>query len=69
VLVAVHAPFVWGTNAADAVQNSLILERIAQMAIGSFQLNPALTALPAHIQEKHYQRKHGPNAYYGQKRR
>ncbi|MBN1566350.1 MAG: L-ribulose-5-phosphate 4-epimerase [Acidobacteria bacterium] len=69
VLVAGHAPFVWGTNAADAVQNSLILERIAQMAMGSFQLNPAISPLPAHIQEKHYQRKHGPNAYYGQKKR
>ena len=69
VLVAGHAPFVWGANAADAVQNSLILERIAQMALGSYQLNPAVTVLPAHIQEKHYQRKHGPNAYYGQKKR
>jgi L-ribulose-5-phosphate 4-epimerase len=68
VLVAGHAPFVWGKNAADAVQNSLILERVAQMALGSLQLNPAATALPAHIQEKHYQRKHGPNAYYGQKK-
>ena len=68
VLVAGHAPFVWGKNAGDAVQNSLILEQIAQMALGSFQLNPAITELPAHIQEKHYQRKHGPNAYYGQKK-
>jgi L-ribulose-5-phosphate 4-epimerase len=68
VLVAGHAPFAWGKNAAEAVQNSLILERIAQMAIGSFQLHPAVAALPAHIQEKHYQRKHGPNAYYGQKK-
>ncbi len=66
VLVAGHAPFAWGKNAADAVRNSLILERIAQIAVGSFQLNPAVTPLPAHIQEKHYQRKHGPNAYYGQ---
>jgi L-ribulose-5-phosphate 4-epimerase len=67
VLVAGHAPFVWGKNAADAVKNSVILERIAQMALGSLQLNPALAALPAYIQEKHYQRKHGPKAYYGQK--
>jgi L-ribulose-5-phosphate 4-epimerase len=69
VLVAGHAPFVWGKNAGDAVQNSLILERIAQIALGSFQLDPSVTALPSHIQEKHYQRKHGPNAYYGQKKR
>jgi L-ribulose-5-phosphate 4-epimerase len=68
VLVAGHAPFAWGKSAADAVQNSLILERIAQMALGSLQLNPALSAIPLFIQEKHYQRKHGPKAYYGQKK-
>jgi L-ribulose-5-phosphate 4-epimerase len=68
VLVAGHAPFAWGKNASDAVRNSLILERIAQMAIGSFQLRPEVSVLPAHIQEKHYQRKHGPDAYYGQKK-
>jgi len=67
VLVAGHAPFVWGKSALDAVKNSLILERIAQMAIGSLQLNPDVNVLPGHIQEKHYQRKHGPKAYYGQK--
>jgi L-ribulose-5-phosphate 4-epimerase len=67
VLVAGHAPFAWGKNAADAVNNSLILERIAQMAQGALQLNPALLAIPSYIQEKHYQRKHGPKAYYGQK--
>lgn len=68
VLVAGHGPFVWGKNAIDAVQNSVILERIAEMALGSLQLNPALAALPAYIQKKHYQRKHGPQAYYGQKK-
>jgi L-ribulose-5-phosphate 4-epimerase len=68
VLIAGHAPFVWGRDAADAVRNSLILERIAQIAIGSLQLNPAISPLPAHIQKKHYQRKHGPDAYYGQKK-
>jgi L-ribulose-5-phosphate 4-epimerase len=67
VLVAGHAPFAWGKNAADAVKNSLILERIAEMALGSLQLNPALSPIPHFIQEKHYQRKHGPKAYYGQK--
>jgi L-ribulose-5-phosphate 4-epimerase len=67
VLVAGHAPFIWGINAGDAVKNSLILERVAQMALGSLQLNPEVAAIPAHIQEKHYQRKHGPNAYYGQR--
>jgi L-ribulose-5-phosphate 4-epimerase len=68
VLVAGHAPFAWGKNSADAGQNSLILERIAQMALGSLQLNPDISVLPAHIQKKHYQRKHGPEAYYGQKK-
>jgi L-ribulose-5-phosphate 4-epimerase len=68
VLVAGHAPFAWGKNAADAVNNSLILERVAQMALGSLQLSPGLAALPSYIQEKHYQRKHGPKAYYGQKK-
>ena len=68
VLVAGHAPFAWGKDAADAVRNSLILERIAQMALGALQLNPELSAIPSFIQEKHYQRKHGPKAYYGQKK-
>jgi L-ribulose-5-phosphate 4-epimerase len=68
VLVAGHAPFVWGRSARSAVHNSLIMERIAQMALGSLLLNPDIAALPAHIQQKHYQRKHGPHAYYGQKK-
>ena len=68
VLVAGHAPFAWGKNAADAVKNSLILERIAEMALGALQLNPALQPIPSFIQGKHYQRKHGPKAYYGQKK-
>jgi L-ribulose-5-phosphate 4-epimerase len=67
VLVAGHAPVAWGKNASDAVKNSLILERIAQIAIGSLQLNPEVPELPAHILRKHFQRKHGPKAYYGQK--
>jgi L-ribulose-5-phosphate 4-epimerase len=67
VLIAGHAPFCWGKDAQDAVKNSLILERIAQMAIGTFQINPSIKKLPEYILEKHYQRKHGPNAYYGQK--
>jgi L-ribulose-5-phosphate 4-epimerase len=68
VLVAGHAPFAWGRSAVDAVNNSLILERVAQMALGSFQLSQNLGAIPSYIQEKHYQRKHGPQAYYGQKK-
>jgi L-ribulose-5-phosphate 4-epimerase len=68
VLVGGHAPFTWGSDAMDAMKNSLILERVAQMAMGSLQLDPKLAALPVYIQEKHYQRKHGPDAYYGQKK-
>jgi L-ribulose-5-phosphate 4-epimerase len=67
VLVAGHAPFTWGKNAEEAVRNSLILERVAQMAIGSLLLKKDLTPIPSYLQEKHYRRKHGPNAYYGQR--
>jgi L-ribulose-5-phosphate 4-epimerase len=66
VLVAGHAPFAFGKNAGDSVKNALVLERVAEMAIGTFQLNPQVSNLPDYISEKHYIRKHGPNAYYGQ---
>jgi L-ribulose-5-phosphate 4-epimerase len=69
VLVRGHAPFSWGKNALDAARKSLILERVAQMAMGSLQLHPDLQSIPLHIQEKHFNRKHGPNAYYGQKKK
>lgn len=68
ILVAGHAPFVFGKNAANSVNNALILERVAQIAINSEQLNPAIKELPKYILEKHFQRKHGPDAYYGQKK-
>ncbi|NQT94537.1 MAG: class II aldolase/adducin family protein, partial [Lentisphaerae bacterium] len=61
-----HGPFTWGKNAADAVRNAVALETVAHMALGATQLNPELTAIPGHILEKHYTRKHGPDAYYGQ---
>jgi L-ribulose-5-phosphate 4-epimerase len=67
VLVAGHAPFTWGKNASDALNNSEILERVAMMAFYSLQLNPGLAELPEYISQKHFNRKHGPNAYYGQK--
>jgi L-ribulose-5-phosphate 4-epimerase len=69
VLVAGHAPFTWGHDAADAVKNNLILERVAEMALYSLFLNSTLAPLPEHILNKHYQRKHGPDAYYGQKKK
>ena len=66
VLVAGHAPFTWGRSASEAVVNSIALEAAAEMAIGTMQLNDQ-AALPDHIINKHYRRKHGPDAYYGQK--
>lgn len=66
VLVAGHAPFTWGKDPAESVKNNLVLERIAKMAFYSKQLNPDLPPLPEYILKKHYMRKHGPDAYYGQ---
>lgn len=68
ILVAGHGPFTWGENPHDSVENNLALEKIAKMAMGALQLNPDLEKLPHYILQKHYQRKHGPNAYYGQKK-
>lgn len=67
VLQAYHAPFTWGKSATAAVHNSIALESCARMALGSLTLNPTLAPLPQHILDKHYLRKHGPGAYYGQK--
>lgn len=66
VLVAGHAPFTWGKDPLEAVKNNLVLEKIAKMAYCSLQLNSNLANLPEYIQNKHYSRKHGPDAYYGQ---
>ena len=67
VLQLHHAPFAFGHDAADSLKNAIALEMCAQMAFGSFLLNPKVTSIPAHIQEKHFRRKHGPDAYYGQR--
>lgn len=66
VLVRNHGPFTWGKDPAEAVYHSVVLEEVAEMAWKTLQLNPS-AALPPYILEKHYQRKHGPRAYYGQK--
>jgi L-ribulose-5-phosphate 4-epimerase len=68
VLVAGHAPFMWGNNAADSVRNAIAMEQVALMAIGTLQINPDIDKLPDYILSKHYQRKHGPDSYYGQKK-
>lgn len=67
VLVANHGPFAWGGSPADAVKNAVALEEVARMAIGTMQINPSAVAIPGYILDKHYFRKHGANAYYGQK--
>jgi L-ribulose-5-phosphate 4-epimerase len=65
VLVSNHGPFAWGKNATDAVHNAVVLEEVAKTAFLTHSLNPQLPMNPALI-EKHFARKHGPNAYYGQ---
>ena len=67
VIVAGHAPFTWGKNGADAVYHAVILEEIARMAYLTKTLQQNTSALKQGIIDKHYLRKHGKNAYYGQK--
>ena len=67
VIVAGHAPFTWGKSGADAVYHAVILEEIARMAYLTKTLQPNTAALKQGIVDKHYLRKHGKNAYYGQK--
>ena len=66
VLVANHGPFTWGLNAKDAVTHAVALESVAQMALGVMQLDDEAPDLQAYLIDKHYLRKHGPDAYYGQ---
>lgn len=68
VLVASHAPFTWGKSAMEAVKHSLILERVAEMALGTLTLKSNCEPIEQYVLDKHYNRKHGPNAYYGQKK-
>ncbi|KAF0094865.1 MAG: putative Class II Aldolase and Adducin N-terminal domain [Puniceicoccaceae bacterium 5H] len=67
VLVAQHGPFAWGPSGPKAVENAQALEIVAQMALQALQIEAAASILPDHILNKHYSRKHGPAAYYGQK--
>lgn len=66
VLVHSHGPFAWGKDAADAVHNAVVLEEVAYMGIFSRQLTPNLPRMQQTLLDKHYLRKHGANAYYGQ---
>lgn len=67
VLVSSHAPFTWGGNAMKAVINGRVLEEVARMASSTYALNPGIGRVDQFLLDKHYQRKHGTNAYYGQK--
>ncbi len=67
VLVAGHAPFTWAETPNKAVYNSAMLEELAKMAMFTLQINPNVSSLKQTLIDKHYQRKHGKNAYYGQK--
>lgn len=66
VICASHGPFTWGKDAAQAVYHAVVLEEVAKMAILTRQVRPSATPAPQRIQDKHYFRKHGPSAYYGQ---
>lgn len=66
VLCYSHGPFTWGKDAAQAVYHSVVLEECAKMGIFTRVLNPHAAPAPQRLQDKHYTRKHGPNAYYGQ---
>jgi L-ribulose-5-phosphate 4-epimerase len=67
VLVAGHGPFTWGMTPEKAVYNSVVLEELAKMAYLTYQINPQVSRLKEALIQKHYLRKHGPNAYYGQR--
>ena len=67
VLCKHHGPFTWGKNAAEAVHNAVVLEEVAKMNYMTEVINPRVERAPQCMQDKHFLRKHGPNAYYGQK--
>ena len=69
VLVAGHGPFTWGRTPDEAVKNSVALEKVAKMAWGTLLLNRECERIPGYLLKKHHQRRHGPDAYYGQKKR
>lgn len=66
VLVGSHGPFSWGKNASEAVHNAVVLEECAMMGLNARMLNPQLGSIKQYLLDKHYLRKHGENAYYGQ---
>ena len=67
VLCKNHGPFTWGKDGHEAVHNAVVLEEVAKMAARCEMINPQVKPAPQELQDKHYYRKHGANAYYGQK--
>lgn len=67
VLVAGHGPFTWGATAGKSVESAVVLEEVAKIAAGTLDLAAGQSAIPQYLLDKHYLRKHGKNAYYGQK--
>lgn len=67
ILVAGHAPFCWGASPADAAHNAVVLEELAALALQTITVNPRAKTLPKVLHDKHFFRKHGSSAYYGQK--
>jgi len=67
VLVRGHGPFTWGKDAAESVYHAAVLEETARMALNTLLVAPQTEPLPEELQNKHFERKHGANAYYGQK--
>ena len=66
VICSSHGPFTWGADAAQAVYHAVVLEEVAKMAILTREVDPSAAPAPRRVQDKHFLRKHGPNAYYGQ---
>ena len=66
VLCKNHGPFIWGKDGMEAVHNAVVLEECAKMAMCAELINPQVKPAPQELQDKHYYRKHGANAYYGQ---
>ncbi|KHF36163.1 L-ribulose-5-phosphate 4-epimerase [Paenibacillus sp. P1XP2] len=67
ILVHAHAPFVWGKDALNAVHNAVVLEEVAKITARQLQLNPDSKPMDQTLLDRHFLRKHGANAYYGQK--
>jgi L-ribulose-5-phosphate 4-epimerase len=67
IVVASHGPFAWGKDSKDAVMHAVVMEEVAMMAWHAMMMNPSLVKADQVLLDKHFFRKHGPNAYYGQK--